>query len=83
MLMPVEVEVGQMRIQGLDPMEVKLLFYHLLVLQAVFVGLIGGQMGTGDMRSGVKFAFFLLIFAVLIFEIVLLPMGPPIITPPE
>jgi flagellar protein FlaJ len=83
MLMPVEVEVGQMKIKGLDPMEVKLLFYHLLVLQAVFVGLIGGQMGTGDMRSGVKFAFFLLILAVFMFEIVLLPMGPPIITPPE
>ena len=81
--MPTGVEVGEVKIQGADPMDVKLLFYHLLVLQALFTGTIAGQIGTGDVRSGIKFAIGLLIAAMVMFELVLLPMGPPIITAAE
>ena len=66
--MPTGIEIGEVKIQGAEPMDVKLLFYHLLVLQAVFTGAIAGQIGNGDIRSGLKFGIGLLIATIILFE---------------
>jgi flagellar protein FlaJ len=71
------VTTGQTTIQGIDPSIVKLLFYHLILLEAIFNGIAAGQMGSGDVRSGLKYTILLGVVAVLVFEFVLMPLGPP------
>jgi flagellar protein FlaJ len=82
--LPVGVtEIGEAKISGVNPSDVKLLFYRVLLLQGMFSGLIAGQMGGGDMRSGLKLSIAMCVITILMFEFVLMPMGPRPITPPE
>lgn len=48
-------------------------FFHLSLIQAFFAGLIGGQMGEGNVLSGVKHAFALIIITIVSFQIFLAP----------
>lgn len=82
--LPVGVtEIGGAKISGIDPSAVKLLFYHVLLLQGLFGGIVAGQMGSGDMKSGLKLSIAMCIITILVFEFVLMPMGPRPITPPD
>ncbi len=81
--LPTGTTIGSTQIQGLDALTVKLLFYHMLLMQGFFGGMISGQMGGKDMRSGLKFSIILMLIAVLMFELVLMPKGPPVIIPQE
>ena len=76
-------EIGGATVSGVNPSTVKLLFYHVLLLQGLFGGLVAGQMGGGDMKSGLKLSIAMCIITILVFEFVLMPMGPRPITPPE
>jgi len=71
------VTVGQTTMGGVDPSTVKILFYHLILLEGIFSGLASGQMGSGDVRSGLKYCILLGVVAVIMFEFVLMPLGPP------
>jgi flagellar protein FlaJ len=75
--------VGSTTIGGVSPSDVKILFYHLLMLEGLFSGVAAGQMGGGDTRSGLKYSILLALMAVLMFELVLMPMGPPAVAPQE
>jgi flagellar protein FlaJ len=76
MRLPVGGAYGEIEIAAAQPLEVKLLFYRMLVLQSVFAGVICGQMG-GDIKSGLKYAVVLSIVAVFVFEWTIMPRVPP------
>jgi flagellar protein FlaJ len=72
-----ETGYGEMQVAAPEAHDVKILFYRMLWLQAVFGGLISGQMG-GDIRRGVKYAVLLSIAAAFIFELAIMPkVAPP------
>jgi flagellar protein FlaJ len=50
-------------------------FFHLSLIQAFFAGLIGGQMGEGNVLSGVKHSVALLVVTIAVFQLFLAP--PP------
>jgi flagellar protein FlaJ len=83
MRLPTGGVVGAEEIEVPEALQVKLLFYRMLLFQSIFAGFIAGQMGGGDVRDGFKYAIALSILAVLMFELVLMPKGPPPPTPPE
>lgn len=58
---------------GINITDVKLLFYHLLLLQALCVGFISAQMGERDLRGGLKYALVMMFVVWLIFEYVIIP----------
>ncbi|MDI6884250.1 MAG: type II secretion system F family protein [Hadesarchaea archaeon] len=78
-----ELEIGGVKIGGADPLTVKTLFYHVLLLQGLSAGFIAGQMGSSDMKSGLKIAIGMGVMAVLMFELVLMPLAPKPPTPVE
>jgi flagellar protein FlaJ len=47
------------------------LLYHTCLVQAIFSGLIAGQMGEGTLGAGVKHACVLLLLAIVTFNFVL------------
>lgn len=47
------------------------LLYHGCLIQALFSGLIAGQMGEGSVRAGVKHAAVMLIIALVVFTVVI------------
>ncbi|SCL75355.1 flagellar assembly protein J [Methanoculleus chikugoensis] len=47
------------------------LLYHGCLIQALFSGLIAGQMGEGSLRAGVKHAAVMLIIALVVFTVVI------------
>jgi flagellar protein FlaJ len=49
----------------------RLLLYHACLIQALFSGLIAGQMGEASLRAGVKHAAVMLIIALVVFTILL------------
>jgi hypothetical protein len=53
------------------------------MLEGLFSGVAAGQMGGGDTRGGLKYSILLALTAVLMFEWVLMPMGPPAVAPQE
>jgi len=83
MSLPTGPTAGQENVGGVDPSVVKLLFYRLILLEAIFSGLASGQMGGGDIKSGLKYSIMLGIVAAFIFESILLPLGPVPIVPQE
>jgi hypothetical protein len=64
-----------------EPMEVKLLFYRMFALQAVFSGLVMGQVRSGDFRRGFKYAIFLSVVVFIVFEWSILPLALPLPMP--
>ncbi|GEM_PF-403511 len=48
-------------------------FFHLSLIQAFFAGLIGGQMGEGNVLSGVKHSIALLVVTIAVFQLFLAP----------
>jgi flagellar protein FlaJ len=76
---PTGMVAGEAKIEALPPTEVKLLFYRLLVLQSLFTGLIVGQIG-GNILGGLKFVVLLMTVVVGMFEFIIMPMEPPVIT---
>lgn len=69
-------EMGGAQMAAADPLLIKVLFYRLLLLQALGAGFIAGQMATSDLRAGFKFAIAMGVLAVLMFELVLMPLAP-------
>ncbi|HIH85520.1 MAG TPA: secretion system protein, partial [Methanoculleus sp.] len=47
------------------------LLFHGVLIQAIFSGLIAGQMGEASVRAGVKHAAVMLIIALLVFAVIL------------
>jgi flagellar protein FlaJ len=52
------------------------LLYHACLIQALFSGLIAGQMGESAVAAGVKHSCVLLIIALITFNLILIPVGP-------
>lgn len=76
-------EVGTFKIGGMDVMTIKMLFYRILVILGLFSGPLAAQVGEGDLRGGIKYSVVMVIIAWALFEFVLIPMQPPVITPEE
>jgi flagellar protein FlaJ len=49
----------------------QLIFFHLMVIEAVFAGLIAGKMGQGNANLGLRYSCFLLVICYLIFKILI------------
>ncbi|MHA2202478.1 MAG: type II secretion system F family protein [Candidatus Hodarchaeales archaeon] len=49
----------------------QLVFFHLMVIEAVFAGLIAGKMGQGNAYLGLRYSCFLLIICYLLFKILI------------
>ena len=50
----------------------QLLFFHLMVIEAIFAGLISGKMGEGDAKIGLRHSCILLIISYVFFKITVL-----------
>ena len=50
----------------------QLIFFHLMVIEAIFAGLIAGKMGEGDARIGLRHSCILLILCYAFFKITIL-----------
>jgi flagellar protein FlaJ len=81
--LPTGATVGEQQLGAISPIDVKLLFYRMLLVQSIFGGIIAGQMGGTDMRQGMKYAILLTLLTTLMFEAVLMPKVPPPVIPPE
>ncbi|MFX1285236.1 MAG: type II secretion system F family protein [Promethearchaeota archaeon] len=55
----------------------QIIFFHMMVIEAAFAGLIAGKMGEGDAKIGLRHSCFLLILCYILFKIVII--GPEII----
>jgi flagellar protein FlaJ len=49
----------------------QLVFFHLMVIEAVFAGLIAGKMGQGNAYLGLRYSCFLLLICYVIFKILI------------
>jgi flagellar protein FlaJ len=49
----------------------QLVFFHLMVIEAVFAGLIAGKMGQGNAYLGLRYSCFLLVICYVIFKILI------------
>ena len=49
----------------------QLVFFHLMVIEAVFAGLIAGKMGQGNAYLGLRYSCFLLIICYILFKILI------------
>lgn len=49
----------------------QLIFFHLMVVEAIFAGLIAGKMGQGNANLGLKYSCILLIICYVIFKILI------------
>ncbi|HUU76023.1 MAG TPA: type II secretion system F family protein [Methanoregulaceae archaeon] len=61
-------------LSGISPMSIyatERLMYHGVVAQAVFSGLIAGQMGEGSIRAGIKHACFMLVITLIVFNLII------------
>jgi len=58
---------------GITITDVKLIFYHLMLLQAMCVGFIAAQLGERDLRGGFKYAIAMMFIVWVIFEYVIMP----------
>jgi flagellar protein FlaJ len=50
---------------------IKRLMYHAVLVQALFSGLIAGQMGEGSLKSGIKHSCIMLIITLLVFNYII------------
>ena len=51
---------------------IQLVFFHLMVIEAIFAGLIAGKMGDGDAKIGLRHSCTLLVICYLFFKITIL-----------
>ncbi len=49
---------------------IEMFFYHMLVIEALFTGLVAGRMGEENARLGLRFSLFLITFAYIGFKVV-------------
>ncbi|MFX1517451.1 MAG: type II secretion system F family protein [Promethearchaeota archaeon] len=49
----------------------QLVFFHLMVIEAVFAGLIAGKMGQGNAYLGLRYSCFLLVICYILFKILI------------
>ena len=47
----------------------QLLFFHMMVIEAIFSGLIAGKMGQGEAKLGLRFSCYLLVICYIIFKL--------------
>ncbi len=52
----------------MSPRDFKNLFFHLSLIEALFAGLIAGQMGSGRVLAGVKHSIILIVTTLLVFQ---------------
>ena len=52
----------------------KMYFFHLTLIQAFFAGLIGGQMGEGNVVGGIKHSIILIVVTLIVFQVLLPPI---------
>lgn len=50
----------------------QLVFFHMMVIEAIFAGLIAGKMGEGDAKLGLRHSCILLVISYIIFKITVL-----------
>lgn len=62
---------GLSGITALGLQAIKRLMYHAVLVQAIFSGLIAGQMGEGSLKSGIKHSCIMLIITLLVFNYVI------------
>ena len=60
---------------GINITDIKLLFYHMMLLQAICVGFIGAQLGERDLRGGFKYAIVMMFIVWVLFEYAIMPRG--------
>ncbi|MBP1927996.1 flagellar protein FlaJ [Methanolinea mesophila] len=61
-------------LSGITPIglqSIKRLMYHAVLVQALFSGLIAGQMGEGSLKSGLKHSCIMLIITLLVFNYII------------
>ncbi|MDY6930454.1 MAG: type II secretion system F family protein [Halobacteriota archaeon] len=59
--------VGEFFGQGFDLEAYKTLFFHAVIIQGLFSGLIAGQMGEGNILSGLKHSVIMMVIAFVLF----------------
>lgn len=59
----------------MSPREFENFFFHLALIEALFSGLIAGQMGTGHVLSGVKHSLIMIVTTLVVFQVLLAPPG--------
>ncbi len=55
----------------------QLIFFHMMIIEAVFAGLIAGKMGEGDAKIGLRHSCILLILCYIMFKAIII--GPEIL----
>jgi flagellar protein FlaJ len=58
-----------MSFNGVDSGTLKILFYHAVLIEGFFSGIIAGMMGAGNMYSGLKHALIMVLIGVLVFAV--------------
>ncbi|MFX0122659.1 MAG: type II secretion system F family protein [Candidatus Hodarchaeota archaeon] len=71
MVIAVTEEQEQTAVLPFNVAGMQLIFFHLMVIEAVFAGLIAGKMGQGNAYLGLRYSCFLLVICFLIFKLML------------
>ncbi len=61
---------------SVQEMPFKILFLHLLIIQAIVSGLLAGIVGEGSLTAGLKHVFIMGFIAVVFFQLVIFPVDP-------
>ncbi|MFA5315916.1 MAG: type II secretion system F family protein [Dehalococcoidales bacterium] len=65
------VGVGQFAVSDADLAKYNMLFFHALVIQGFFAGIVTGKMGEGKVIAGLKHSVFFIVVAVLAYTLLL------------
>lgn len=65
-----EATVAIAGIGDVNTVAYQLAFFHAGLVQALFLGLVGGQMGTGSIKDGMKHATIMLTATFVLFTVV-------------
>ncbi len=60
-----------MSFNGVDSATLKILFYHAVLIEGFFSGIIAGMMGAGNMYSGLKHALIMVLIGFVVFTVLM------------
>ncbi|MDI6820513.1 MAG: type II secretion system F family protein [Candidatus Hodarchaeaceae archaeon] len=73
MAAPVAGGMEMLLFGGIDPRLCSTVFMHATILEGLFAGLVGTQMGEGDLRSGLKYSLLMMVAAYAVFAVLIFP----------